>query len=68
MKTEELLLGLPPNNLGDLFATDLRDMFQSTYNGITPRMFTGSNASTGISKYTPTAEGRASGRWRKTST
>jgi hypothetical protein len=27
MKTEELLLGLPPNNLGDLFATDLRDMF-----------------------------------------
>ena len=35
VKTEELLLGLPPNNLGDLFATDLRDMFQSTYNGIT---------------------------------
>ncbi len=35
VKTEELLLGLPPNNYGDLFATDLRDMFQSTYNGIT---------------------------------
>ena len=34
VKTEELLLGLPPNNYGDLFATDLRDMFQSTYNGI----------------------------------
>jgi DNA-binding beta-propeller fold protein YncE len=36
VKTEELLLGLPPNNLGDLFATDLRDMFQADYNGITP--------------------------------
>ena len=35
VKTEELLMGLPPNNLGDLSATDLRDMFQSTYNGIT---------------------------------
>ncbi len=35
VKTEELLLGIPPNNLGDLFATDLRDMFQATYNGIT---------------------------------
>lgn len=35
VKTEELLLGLPPNNLGDLVATDMRDMFQSTYNGIT---------------------------------
>jgi YVTN family beta-propeller protein len=34
VKTEELLLGLPPNNLGDLLATDLRDMFQSTYNGV----------------------------------
>jgi len=32
VKTEELLLGLPPNNLGDLFATDLRDLFQPTYN------------------------------------
>jgi hypothetical protein len=35
VKTEELLLGLQPNNLGDLLATDLRDMFQSTYNRIT---------------------------------
>jgi YVTN family beta-propeller protein len=35
VKTEELLLGLPPNNLGDLLATDLRDMFQPMYNGIT---------------------------------
>jgi DNA-binding beta-propeller fold protein YncE len=35
VKTEELLLGLPPNNLGDLFATDLRDLFQPTYNGLT---------------------------------
>jgi YVTN family beta-propeller protein len=35
VKTEELLLGLPPNNLGDLMATDLRDMFQNKYNGIT---------------------------------
>jgi YVTN family beta-propeller protein len=35
VKTGELLLGIPANNLGDLFATDLRDMFQSTYNGIT---------------------------------
>jgi len=35
VKTEELLLGLPPNNLGDFLATDLRDMFQPKYNGIT---------------------------------
>lgn len=35
VKTEELLLGLPPNNLGDLTATDLRDMFQPDYNGVT---------------------------------
>jgi len=34
VKTEELLLGMPPNNYGDLLATDLRDMFQSNYNGI----------------------------------
>lgn len=34
VKTEELLLGMPPNNYGDLLATDLRDMFQPTYNGI----------------------------------
>jgi len=53
VKTEELLLGLPPNNLGDLFATDLRDMFQSTYNGITA-------ASVGFTltaRYTPSREG-----------
>jgi Phosphoesterase family len=35
VKTENLLLGMPANNFGDLFATDLRAMFQSTYNGIT---------------------------------
>jgi hypothetical protein len=35
VKTEELLLGVPANNFGDLFATDLRDLSQSTYNGIT---------------------------------
>lgn len=35
VKTEELLLGLPPNNLGDLFATDLRDLFQTNYNELT---------------------------------
>jgi hypothetical protein len=35
VKTGELLLGVPANNLGDLVAIDLRDMFQSTYNGIT---------------------------------
>jgi YVTN family beta-propeller protein len=34
VKTEELLLGLPPNNLDDLLATDLRDLFQDQYNGI----------------------------------
>ena len=28
-------MGLPAMNFGDLFVTDLRDMFQSTYNGIT---------------------------------
>jgi YVTN family beta-propeller protein len=35
VKTEELLLGLPPNNLGDLLASDLSDLFQDHYNGIT---------------------------------
>jgi YVTN family beta-propeller protein len=35
LKTEDLLLGLPPNNFGDLMATDLRDLFQPTFNGIT---------------------------------
>lgn len=34
VKTEELLLGLPPNNLDDLLATDFRDLFQDQYNGI----------------------------------
>ncbi len=53
VKTEELLLGLPPNNLGDLFATDMRDMFQPTYNGIT----LDSSQFTRIAKYTPTTEG-----------
>ncbi len=54
IKTEELLLGLPPNNLGDLFATDMRDLFQSTYNNI--------QASdvpvTRIASYTPSKEGK----------
>ena len=36
VKTEELLLGLPPNNLGDMLATDFRDLFQPNYNHITP--------------------------------
>ncbi len=40
VKTEELLLGLPPNNLGDLVATDLRDMFQPDYNGVTADQLT----------------------------
>jgi YVTN family beta-propeller protein len=40
VKTEELLLGLPPNNLGDLFATDMRDFFQPIYNGITASSIT----------------------------
>jgi YVTN family beta-propeller protein len=34
VKTEELLLGLPPNNLDTLLATDLRDLFQDHYNEI----------------------------------
>ncbi len=38
VKTEELLLGLPPMNLGDLLATDLRDLFQTEYNNITAEM------------------------------
>ena len=53
VKTEELLLGLPPNNLGDLFATDLRDMFQPRYNGITA-----DNLGFQLeAKYTPSREG-----------
>ena len=58
VKTEELLLGLPPNNLGDLFATDLRDLFQPTYNGITSSLFTGSNAFTRTVAYAPSREGK----------
>ena len=58
VKTEELLLGLPPNNLGDLFATDLRDLFQPAYNGITYSLFTGSNSFTRVVKYTPSSAGK----------
>lgn len=54
VKTEELLLGLPPNNLGDLFATDLRDMFQPTYNGITAANL----AFNTVARYEPSKEGR----------
>ena len=54
VKTEELLLGLPPNNLGDLMATDLRDLFQPSYNGITADKL-GFNA---VAAYTPSPEGR----------
>lgn len=53
VKTEELLLGLPPNNLGDLLATDLRDMFQSSYNGITP----GTLPFTRVATYAESEEG-----------
>jgi YVTN family beta-propeller protein len=53
VKTEELLLGLPPNNLGDLFATDLRDMFQPAYNGVTADML----AFTRTYQYEPSEEG-----------
>jgi YVTN family beta-propeller protein len=53
VKTEELLLGLPPNNLGDLFATDLRDLFQSHYNAIDAADF-----KVQASSYSPTREGR----------
>jgi YVTN family beta-propeller protein len=53
VKTEELLLGLPPNNLGDLFATDLRDLFQNQYNGIKA---SGLNFQTAVN-YRPSDEG-----------
>ncbi len=56
VKTEELLMGLPPNNLGDLFATDLRDLFQDTYNGITEASL--ASKYTRNAKYTPSPEGR----------
>jgi hypothetical protein len=54
VKTEEQLLGLPPNNLGDLFATDLRDMFQATYNGIKAADV----PVTETAQYVPTQEGK----------
>jgi hypothetical protein len=54
VKTEELLLGLPPNNLGDLLATDLRDMFQPQYNGITADQLTFNR----VASYRPTREGQ----------
>jgi len=54
VKTEELLLGLPPNNLGDLFATDLRDLFQAQYNGITPDQV----KVTLTAQYVPSREGK----------
>ncbi len=53
VKTEELLLGLPPNNLGDLVATDLRDLFQPEYNGIAADQLT----FTRRYSYTPSEEG-----------
>ncbi len=53
VKTEELLLGLPPNNLGDLFATDLRDLFQADYNGITADQVKVTQVD-----YNPTPEGK----------
>ncbi len=54
VKTEELLLGLPPNNLGDLMATDMRDLFQPTYNGITADQV----AFNTVVAYAPSPEGR----------
>jgi len=54
VKTEELMLGLPPNNYGDFFASDLHDMFQPTYNGIT---LTAAEV-TRSAKYVPSVEGR----------
>jgi YVTN family beta-propeller protein len=56
VKTEELLLGLPPNNLGDLMATDLRDFFQPTFNGITSADIKW-DFETGL-KYRPSPEGK----------
>jgi len=54
VKTEELLLGLPPNNLGDLLATDLRDLFQANYNGIAANDVV---VTTQVA-YTPSKEGK----------
>ncbi len=56
VKTEELLMGLPPNNLGDLFATDLRDLFQGSYNGITEASL--APKFTRQCKYVPSPEGK----------
>jgi hypothetical protein len=53
VKTEELLLGLPPNNIHDMMATDLRDMFQPTYNKITAEEITVTKP-----EYTATPEGQ----------
>jgi hypothetical protein len=54
VKTEELLLGLPPNNFGDLLATDLRDLFQPMYNGVTAAQ----TPVTRTAQITPSPEGR----------
>lgn len=54
VKTEELLLGFPANNLGDLLATDLRDVFQSNYNGITAASLSFNR----LCKYEPSREGQ----------
>jgi len=53
VKTEELLLGLPPNNIHDLMATDLRDLFQRAYNGITAN-----DVPVTYPEYVATAEGQ----------
>jgi YVTN family beta-propeller protein len=53
VKTEELLMGLPPNNLGDLFATDLRDLFQPQYN----KILASDVPVTRAASYTPSKEG-----------
>ena len=61
VKTEELLLGLPPNNLGDLLATDLRDLFQPAYNGITAAQAPVARTA----QATPSPEGQTRlGAWR----
>jgi phosphoesterase family protein len=54
VKTEELLLGLPPNNLGDLLATDLYDLFQPDYNHVEVH----SNEFNRVADYTATPAGQ----------
>jgi Phosphoesterase family len=54
VKTEELLLGLPPNNLGDLVATDLFDLFQPNYNHVQIR----SNEFNRVADYKATPAGQ----------